>query len=446
MFPRGGNRQVDNELKTSHAAASHWRIVRLGATGPAELAREAGLAAQRAGELLGCAETDRFSPNDRWRLAVVTDGEGDLRAKLLLAAHHIGPSKAAMLARKDIFVGQTDVGWAPPTNRATVGPSAKPRVAFLFAGQGSQYPGMLRELVDEFPPAADALREIDATLDRLGIPTFTQFAGPDSRELGQNVWLTPLSLLSADTILYRSLRAMGIVPDVVAGHSYGEFPALVAAGAWDFEAAVVATRARYQAVESHAEITGRMLSIAAPATNVENECREMGGQLYLANENAPRQTVVAGEADAVARLEERLLAQRIACKVIRVPRPFHTPLMAPVLGELADALRPIVFRRPAVPLVSNVTNRLVDDPEQIRRNMAVQITTPVRYVELIRRLADLGIRAIVEVGPDRILTGLHAKILAGRDVALAASDDKSRRGLSRLLAVQAQLECLGLLA
>ena len=191
---------------------------------------------------------------------------------------------------------------------------------------------------------------------------------------------------------------------------------MAAAGAWDFENAVLGTRVRCQAIEACSEVTGRMLSAAAPGSVIEPICREIEGRVYAANYNSPTQTVVAGEPDAVARLEERLLAEKIACKVIPVPRPFHTPLMEPVGEQLAKGLEPIVFRAPLVPIASSVTNRLVCSPEEIRANLVAQMTSPVRYVELVEQLVEWGVRAVVEVGPRQVLTGLHGKILAGRDV------------------------------
>ncbi|HLA85127.1 MAG TPA: KR domain-containing protein [Thermoguttaceae bacterium] len=403
----------------------------MSASNMVELAARAGQVAERAGELLDTVAASRFVPGEACRLAVVAQSAEDLRTKLALAAQSIGTPKAMMLPRKDVFVGQVTA----PTGK----------VAFLFSGQGSQYPGMLRQLVDEFPPAAEALRRIDEVLEKIGLPKFEEFAGPTSDALGKDVFLTQLSLLCADVIVYRSLAALGIEPDVVAGHSYGEFPALVAAGAWDFENAVRGTRARCAAIEACRDVTGQMLTVAAPGDVVERACRELGGQAYPANYNSPSQTVVGGTAEDVARLEAKLTAEKIACKVIPVPRPFHTPLMDPVRGPLAEGLRPIVFHAPTVPMVSSVTNRPVGGPEETRANLVAQMTSPVRYVELIEQLADSGVRAMVEVGPRQVLSGLHGKILAGRDVAVIGCDEKTATGVSRLLAVEACLDVLGLI-
>ncbi|MBN1589027.1 MAG: acyltransferase domain-containing protein, partial [Pirellulales bacterium] len=412
-------------------AYSAWRIVRLGAATMAELARRANEAASRASRRFADASSVGFLPEQTCRLAILAQDADELREKLAMAAQHLGTPKVAMLARKNIFVGQVTA------------PAGK--VAFLFSGQGSQYPGMLKTLVDEFPPAAETLGQIDTVLRRLGMPTFGEFCWVNGGVLGSDVWLTQLSLLCADMVLFCSLQSLGIRPDYIAGHSYGEFPALAAAGAWDFENAVLGTQARCQAIEACRNVNGQMLSAAAPGPVVERICREVGGRVYPANYNSPSQTVVGGDKDAVARLEQRLTAEKIACKVIPVPRPFHTPLMEPVKESLARGLKPITFRSPSVSMLSNVTNRFVSDPEEIRANLVAQMVTPIRYVDLITQLADQGCRAMIEVGPNQVLTGLHTKILADRPVATIGCDHKTQAGFHRLLAVEACLDTLGLL-
>lgn len=413
------------------SSGSAWRIVRLGAASLTELKSQAAEAAEHAASRLAQAEAVRFSPEHSCRLAVVVQDATDLEKKLRLAAEQIGTPAAVLLARKDIFVGQITT---PPG-----------KVAFVFSGQGSQYAGMLQTLVKQFPPAAEALRQIDATLDQLGIPRFAEVAWGDGTALGTDVWKTQLSLLCADTIVFRSLQALGIQADVVAGHSYGEYPALAAAGAWDFENAVQGTRVRCQAIEACRNIRGSMLSVAAPGPVVEEVCRALGASVFLANYNAPDQTVVGGTAEGIAQLAEALQARGIATVLLPVPRPFHTPLMEDVQGPLAHGLESIRLTVPQLPMLSSVTNRLVRSPDEIRANLVAQMVRPVRWVDLIGQLAEQGVRAIVEVGPRQVLTGLNSKILAGRDVAVLACDDKERSGLYRLLNVQAALESWGLM-
>ncbi|HBO43286.1 MAG TPA: hypothetical protein DD670_05015, partial [Planctomycetaceae bacterium] len=171
------------ETRIETPPSTPWRIVRIGAATIDELVRLATEAAADAEQWFARAETVRFAPKQPCRLALVARDAADLRAKLTLASQHAGTSKAAMLARNDVFVGQADARGG--------------KVAFLFSGQGSQYPGMLRALLDEFPPAAEALRRIDAVLGRLNIPAFGEFAAADSQLLGKDVWFTQLSLLCA---------------------------------------------------------------------------------------------------------------------------------------------------------------------------------------------------------------------------------------------------------
>ncbi len=188
-----------------------------------------------------------------------------------------------------------------------------------------------------------------------------------------------------------------------------------------------------------------MLSVAATGTLVERLCRQVGGNVFAANYNAPDQTVVGGDEESISRLEAQLKADKVPYRRLAVPRPFHTPLMADTQAPLAAGLAPIAMTAPRVPVLSTVTNRLVASPDEMRANLVAQMTSPVRYVDLIGQLADLGVRALVEVGPHQVLTGLHQKILADRDLVSMACDDKNRGGLARLLAVQACLDAQGLL-
>src|SRR5262249_43336612 len=161
-----------------------------------------------------------------------------------------------------------------------------PRVAFLFPGQGSQYTGMLQSLLHEFAPARDALARLDAVLSRLSYPSFAQAAWESPEGLGQEVWQTQHALLAADTLLFTALTALGIRPDCVAGHSFGQFPALLAAGAWTFAAAAQATRARCALIEDCPQARGIMMAIGAPTDVVERFRSEFDGRIAVATRNA----------------------------------------------------------------------------------------------------------------------------------------------------------------
>ena len=167
---------------------------------------------------------------------------------------------------------------------------------------------------------------------------------------------------------------------------------------------------------------------------------------YIANYNAPDQNVVGGSPQTLKQLADLLGAQGHKAQLLNVPCPYHTPLMAgsgPILKRRLDALR---LRTPQVSLLSSVTNRYVAEPEEIRENLAAQLTTPVRYVELVERLADEQSTVFIEVGPQQALTKLTRRILEGRSPAgIVASDNPKLGGTEQLAHVRALLECLGVL-
>ncbi|HEX4149411.1 MAG TPA: acyltransferase domain-containing protein, partial [Pirellulales bacterium] len=207
---------------------------------------------------------------------------------------------------------------------------------------------------------------------------------------------------------------------------------------------VLGTRARCEAIEAAGDARGGMLSVAASGEVVERFCREVG-DAFPANYNAPQQTVVGGTQQALDELEARLKAQKIGSKRLAVPRPFHTPLMRDTQPKLSAALALLAIQSPRVGLLSSVTNRPVSSADEVRSNLVAQMISPVRYVDLVKQLVGHGVRALVEVGPHQVLTGLNQQILANQDVLAIASDDKARGGLPRLLAVKASLEVRGFL-
>ncbi len=415
---------------TSPAAPPDWRILRMGAGTMDELMER--LARRREGveAAFGAAPLSRFDPEESQRLAIVADSPDVLARKLALASQQLAsPHARAALEEHGIFYRQ--VGPVPP------------RVVFLFSGQGSQYRGMLRELVREVPAAAAMLREINASMSRLGHPDFAEIAWEADGSLGADVWRTQVSVLLADTIVHAALSAMGVHPDVISAHSYGEYPALVAAGAWTLEQAIRVTRARCEAIEASQMAEGAMLSTTAPPEVVERLAAAIPGTLCVANHNAPDQTVAGGQREAVLDLEARLASEGFEQQVLPVPRPYHTPLMVEVQEPLRRVLEEERLLPPRVPFLSSVTNRYVADPLDIRANLVAQLTAPVRYVDLVRRLADDGGTVLVEVGPRQVLTHLHRRILAERDATIIACDHPKRPGPEQLCRVRAVLECAG---
>ena len=373
-----------------------------------------------------------YNPYDKTRLGIVYTDIEELSQKLKLASSQIDrPELYPVLSQRGIFCHMLR--------------DRPPRLAFIFSGQGSQYIGMLRELVNEVPAAAYKLREIDNIMSRLGYPRFSEIAWTGDSKLGSDVWLTQISVLIADTICYAALRDMGIIPSVISGHSYGEYPALVASGALTLEQAIKITTIRCSLIKASDKAKGKLLSTTAPVDVVSRLAKEIKGNIFLANHNAPDQTIVGGDRESISEFDKLLESNGLENKILSVPSPFHTPLMADVKEPFHQALEKERFLPPNIPFLSSVTNRYTSDPLDIRQNLANQLTKPLRYVDLIERLVGDEIKLLVEVGPRQILTRLHRRILKDRDIATIACDNPKRPGKIQLTNVQALLECQGVL-
>ena len=276
-----------------------------------------------------------------------------------------------------------------------------------------------------------------------GFQSFGQIAWQENPAFGSDVWTTQVAMLLADTIMAAALADRGIRPDLVSGHSYGEYPALVAAGAWTFEEALRVTRARCDAIDACPTARGGMLATNATPEVIERLAAGLRDRVYVANHNAPEQTVVAGRRETLAEFAGLLERSGCSARLLAVPSPFHSPLMAGAAPAFREAVRKAALVRPALPVISVVTNRVVTEPEEIRENLVAHLTTPVRYVELVRQIASQGPTVFVEVGPQQVLTRLNRSILPVDRAETVACDHPKRPGVEPLCCVQALLECTG---
>ena len=223
-----------------------------------------------------------------------------------------------------------------------------------------------------------------------------------------------------------------------------QIEALAASGALDLNAVLQAARARYEAIDVTPSARGALMATTAPPGAIEELAALLADRAYLANFNAPDQTVVGGKPATLEVLATLLKSRGHQAQMLSVPCPYHTPLMEGVGAKLRPVLDAIAVRPPQVPVISTVTNRYVAEPDDIRANLVAQLITPVRYVDLVRRLARDEPTVFVEVGPSRALTNLNQRILAEcGDADVIASDNPKRPGAEPLLQVQALLECLG---
>jgi [acyl-carrier-protein] S-malonyltransferase len=306
-------------------------------------------------------------------------------------------------------------------------------IACVFPGQGAQKVGMGKELADAYPICRDTFAEAD---EALGEPLSTLcFNGPEPDLLLTEH--TQPAILAVSVAAYRVARERGIEPACAAGHSLGEYSAHVAAGTLSFADALrtVRRRGRYMqdAVPVGEGAMAAILGLDAPA--VTEACAaasaELGAVVTPANLNAPGQVVIAGQTAAVARAGE-LAKARGAKRVIAlaVSAPFHCPLMLPAQERLEPELRALATHDPAIPVVANVDGLPKTDAASAVEALIRQVSSPVRWEDVVRRLIADGARTFVELGPGTVLSGLIRKI----DPAVTAMSVETVQGLDKALA------------
>ena len=293
------------------------------------------------------------------------------------------------------------------------------KVALVFPGQGTQHVGMGRYLYDQFPAAKAVIDQADAVLGYS--LSKLMFEGPDE-ELEDTVNAQPAVLtvsIAALEALREQLQTIGqkVQPVFVAGHSLGEYSALVASGTLDFGDALQIVRERGRLMkEAGDEHPGGMAAILGlePETLAaicEQASSETGGVVVVANDNCPGQTVISGEDTALDRAME-LARERGARRAVRLEISIasHSPLMERAARQLGEVVARVDFREPGVPIVSNLTGRVSISVDELRRNVGDHMTRPVMWTNSVREMIDSGTTTFVEVGPGNVLGGLIRRI------------------------------------
>lgn len=303
-------------------------------------------------------------------------------------------------------------------------------VAYLFPGQGSQSVGMLGDVKSE---VAEDFEEASGTL---GYDLWALVQEGPEEKLGQTEFTQP-ALLAASVALYRLARRRGApAPQLVAGHSLGEYSALVAVGALSLAdaAGLVQQRGRFMQSAVPLGQGGMAAVMKLPDAEVLKICEEASSQglVQPANFNAPGQLVIAGETRALAAASEACQAAGARVLPLAVSAPFHTRLMKPAAAQMAEALGAASFKAPEAPIIQNVDASPQTDPEALRANLVTQMHSPVRWTETIQRTAAEGVGTLVECGPGKVLAGL-AKRIDGSLRALGVNGAESLAATLRAL-------------
>ena len=304
------------------------------------------------------------------------------------------------------------------------------KTVFLFSGQGSQYPAMGAELAERFSAAKQIL---ECGSDIMGFDLMKRICEASPEELAQTRLSQP-AIFTASLLALTAARECGIDNCAVAGHSLGEYAAMYASGMLSLEDAYRAIKLRSEAMAKAAEATGGGMAAILRSDNatIEKVLSEVNGFCAPANYNSPEQTVIAGEAAAVDEAIEKLSALKARCVKLAVSAAFHTKLMAGAAEEFKAAVSGFGFKAPNCDFYANLYGKKLEDFSDMPSYLAAHICSPVKFVDEMNAMNDAGIEAYVELGPNKVLTGLVKKTFKGANAVNIENNETLEKALEAL--------------
>ena len=375
------------------------------------------------------------------RLAVVASSCTDLLSKLESVS-------SALSSGSSVAKNTAGVYFSPQSS--TTG-----KLACLFSGQGSQYPGMLKDVSLHFPEVRVSVEAAHRTLSNWFPRALSTYIYPHSafttaESDAQMQALTDTSVAqpalgAVEAGLFHLLSRLGVKPDMAAGHSYGEYVALWAAGVWSDELLFEISAARGRFIkDSIGDTPGNMAAVSATREQVA-EALAGTKNVWMANFNAPRQTIIAGAIDDLTDAMESLSKKGLGNRRIPVACAFHTPLMEKARERFGSFLAQKPFAAPRFPVYSNSTAApYPQEPGAIAGLLREHLIRPVEFVREVEAMYDAGARVFLEIGPNRVLAGLARNILKGKDAVVIALDGADEHGITQLQNALAQMLTLGI--
>ena len=404
---------------------------------------ETRLAAEPSPALKDLAYTQACAVHDKRpaRLAILASDAADLKEKLKSAKTLVKEGSETASGSAGIWLGQTD-------------PASRGKIAFVYPGQGSQYTGMLKALCLGFSRVRSVFERFDRYLSevlpeglsRLMMPpaSFSSEEKKEAEALLTRSNVAQAAMGAADTAMHELLAHLGVAPDMTAGHSYGEYAALFAAGVLDEAALATISEARGRYIlEAAGAEPGCMAAVKAAETDIAPILADMD-QVWIANLNSPVQTVISGSRAGVAAAVEEIKKAGFASRLIPVSCAFHSPIVCGAQSMLAECFSGFDFHPPQMPVFSNTTaGRFPDAPDKIRELLIAQLVRPVRFVDQIRKMYAEGARIFVEVGAGDVLTRLISGTLEGKPHQAICCNKKGASGITQLQRALAELFTAG---